>query len=330
MKKNTIYGIMMLAAAGTLASCDWNDPEAVDNRFDNIAEVNPPAYAEYLKNLREYRDNGHKKVYAWFENKESFSSQADHVSSAPDSIDVLVFNNPSVMPQPVLDEIDTKRSNTGMQTAYTIDYASIRKAWELEKELGSETSWADYRDAELKKQLAYFDKGGFDRIICAYDGRDTSTLTAEQRAEYTADQSAFLAPFKSWASSHIDKGFDFIGIPVNVNDTEILEAAGTIFLSESLNATNTSELKYIILRNSVAGVPAEKFAVMSSLPVLDPTKATLGYWGGEYSSWLTARWARTAEVSAIGLINLNDDYYNPDFIYPVCRGAIQILNPAAK
>ncbi len=330
MKKYYIYGMMALVAAGSLTSCDWDEPEAVGNHFGNISEVNPPAYAEYLKNLRAYRENGHKKVYAWFDNKESFSSQADHVATVPDSIDVLVLNHPEVMTQGVLDEINAKRSDTGMQTAYVISHPAIRKSWELAKELGSETPWAAYRDSELKKQLAYFDEGGFDRIICVYEGRDTSTSTEAELKEYAEDQAAFLNPFKAWAKNNIDKSYDYQGIPANVKDTEFLAGAGTIFLSETLEATNLSEMKFIMLRNSSAGADVKKFAVMTSLPVLDPTKADLGYWGTDYSSWLTARWARTAEVSAIGLINLSDDYYNPDFIYPVCRGAIQILNPAAK
>lgn len=330
MNKHIIYGIAALAACCAITSCDWDDPEAVGNHFSSIEEVNPPAYAEYLQNLRNYRTNGHKKVYAWFENKESFTSQANHVSAVPDSIDVLVFNNPGKMTQAILDEIDAKRSDTGMQTAYAVSYPAIRKAWELSVELGSDTPWARYRDDELKKQLAYFDNGGFDRLICVYDGRDISTLTEAERQEYAADQTAFLAPFKEWASSHIDKGFDFQGIPANVSDTEILNSAGTIFLSESLDATNIDEMNFIMLRNRIAGVPAEKYAVITSLPVLDPAKDKVGYWGDDYSSWLTARWARTSEVSAIGLTNLADDYYNPEFIYPVCRRAIQILNPAAK
>lgn len=330
MKKHIFYGMIVLAAAGSLTSCSWDDPEPVNNYFDNITEVNPPAYTEYLKNLRAYRDNGHKKAYVWFDNKESFSSQADHVATVPDSIDVLVLNHPEIMTQAVLDEIDSKRSNTGMQMAYAISYPQIRKSWELEKELGSTTAWESYRDAELSKQLEYFNNGGFDRIICVYEGKDISTLTDSQKKEYIADQEAFLTPFKNWAKSHVDKGFDFQGIPTNVTDTEVLGAAGTIFLSETLTATNISEMKFIMMRNEMTGIPSEKFAVMTSLPVLDPTKSGLGYWGNDYSSWQTARWARTADVSAIGLINLNDDYYNPDFIYPVTRGAIQILNPAAK
>ena len=330
MKKHIFYGLMILAAAATFTACDWDDPEAVGNHFGNIEEVNPSAYSEYLQNLHSYRNNGHKKVYAWFDNKESFSSQADHVATVPDSIDVLVLNHPEVMTQATLDEIDTKRSETGMQTAFAISYPAIHKEWELAKELGSTTPWAEYRDSELKKQFAYFDQGGFDRIICVYEGRDISTMTSAERSEYTDDQTAFLTPFKTWATGNIDKGFDFQGIPANVYDTEFLNAAATIFLSETLTATNTSEMKLIMTRNSLTGIPVDKFAVMTSLPVIDPTKADLGYWGNDYSSWVTARWARTADVSAIGLTNLSDDYYNPDFIYPVCRGAIQILNPAAK
>lgn len=133
MKRHIFYCMMALAAACSFTSCDWNDPEAVGNHFGGITEVNPPAYSEYLQNLRNYRNNGHKKVYVWFDNKESFSSQADHVATVPDSIDVLVLNHPEKMTQAVLDEIDTKRSNTGMQTAYAISYQEIRKAWELEK-----------------------------------------------------------------------------------------------------------------------------------------------------------------------------------------------------
>lgn len=330
MKKHIYFGLLILAAAGTFTACDWDDPEAVGNHFGNIEEVNPPAYSEYLQNLRSYRNNGHKKVYAWFDNKASFSSQADHVATVPDSIDVLVLTHPEVMTQSTLDEIDAKRSNTGMQTAYTISYPAIHKEWELAKELGSTTPWTEYRDSELNKQLAYFDQGGYDRIICVYEGRETATMTPAEQNEYAADQAAFLTPFKNWAANNINKGFDFQGIPANVSDKEFLTAAGVIFLSETLTATNTSEMKLIMSRNSLSEVPVEKFAVMTSLPVLDPTKTDLGYWGNDYSSWVTARWARTTDLSAIGLINLSDDYYNPDFIYPVCRGAIQILNPAAK
>lgn len=332
MRHSIIYGAVALICGVGFSAC--TDPETVDLNYDTISEANPELYAEYLAGLRAYRDNGHKKVYAWFDNQSGFISQADHVSAVPDSIDVLVFHNPDVMPQPLLDEINAKRSDTGMQTAYMVDYAAIRKAWELKKELETPEApvplWSDFMKDSLNSALGYFNNGGFDRIICAYNGRMTSTLTPAEKSEYLADQATFLSTFSEWQKSHLDKGFDFLGIPSNVADPALLNVASVIFLSESAAATNVDELKYIVNRNSVDGVPVDKFAVVAALPVLDETQGSVGYWGDEYSSWLTARWARTAEVTAIGLYNLRDDYFNPAFIYPVCRGAIQILNPAAR
>lgn len=338
MKKNIIMtGALALAGAAMLTSCDWTDPEPVDLTYDNISEADPDLYAKYLQNIREYRDNGHKKVYAWFDNKSSFVSQADHVSAVPDSIDVLVLTHPEAMSQGTLDEIDAKRSDTGMQTAYVVDYAAIRKAWERKKELETPASpapeWGAFMADSLQTALYIFDRGGFDRIVCAYDGRDVSAYGAAEKAAEEAEQKAFLLPFINWLSATNNRGLDFVGIPANLLDishTGILDVAGTVFLSESVNATNVHEYGYIIGRNSVPGAPTGKFAIIAALPVLDESQASVGHWGDDYSSWLAARWARNGAVCALGLYNLSDDYYNPQFVYPVCRGAIQALNPAAK
>lgn len=334
MNKILKYGIAAMTAVMTFTACDWTEPEAVDLRYDNIQEAAPDAYARYLAGLREYRTNGHKKVYAWFENKTSFVSQADHVSAVPDSIDVLVFTHPEAMSQATLNEIDTKRSETGMQTAYMVSYEAIRGVWELKKE--DETpdkpvkEWSEFMVDSLRTALSYFRNGGFDRIICAYDGKDMGVYGEAERAEYEADQKAFMKAFEEWRMANIDKGYDFCGIPYNLHDMSLLQDAGTIFLSETLKATNTSEFAYIIRRNSVVGAPVEKFAILAYLPSLAPNHETEGFWGDTYSSWEAAKWARSAHTAALGLYNLSDDYHNPTFIYPVARGAIQRLNPAAR
>ena len=334
MKNIIRYGVLSLAAAMTLCSCDWTEPEAVDLRYDTIQASAPDAYAKYLENLRAYHANGHKKVYAWFENRASFVSQADHVSAVPDSIDVLVLQHPEAMSQSTLDEIDTKRSETGMQTAYVVSYEAIRKQWDLKKELETPDApvqeWRSFMTDSVKTALGYFLNGGFDRVICGYDGKDMSVYTQEERDEYEGDQKAFLDLFRKWRNANINKGFDFCGIPANMVDVSLLDEATTIFLSETADATHLNSYGYILLRNSVAGAPTEKFAVIAPLPMIDETQASVGYWGTDYCAWLAARWARTANVAALGLYNLTDDYYNPTFIYPVARGAIQILNPAAK
>lgn len=335
MKNIFKYGMMAFVAAAAVSSCDWTDPEPVDVKYDQISEADPDAYQKYLENLRAYRANGHKKAYAWFANKTSFSSQAHRVSAVPDSIDVLVLTAPHAVSQAALDEINDKRSNTGMQMAYVIDYAAIRKAWDLKKELETPEApvaeWNTFLADSLSTAMGYFNNGGFDRLIASYDGKNMSMASDADKAAYQADQETFLNPFVAWKKSHNDKGFDFIGIPSNVLDASFFDNVGVIFLSESQKATNVNELDFLISRNSTAGVPTDRFAMIAALPVLDETQASVGFWGNTYSTWQVARWARVTDgVKAMGMTNLADDYYHPTFIYPVCRQAIQILNPAAR
>ncbi len=334
MKNIFKYGIMAFAAVTAVTSCDWTDPEPVGTHYDHISEADPDAYQQYLSNLRAYRNNGHKHVYAWFANQTSFSSQAHHVGAVPDSIDVLVLTAPHAMTQATLDEINEKRSNTGMQTAYVVDYAAIRKAWSLHKELETSEApvkeWSAFMADSLKVALGYFDNGGFDRLIAAYDGKETVAIDPADKEAYRVEQEAFLSAFTQWKKNHLDKGFDFIGIPAHILDPAMLADAGVIFLSESANATNRDEYNLLVSRNSVEGVNAARFAMISPLPVLDETMASVGYWGSDIIAFQTAAWSRSANVKAMGLTNLADDYYNPSFIYPVCRQAIQILNPSAR
>ena len=335
MKNIFKYGMMAFVAAAAVSSCDWTDPEPVDVKYDQITEADPDAYQQYLANLRAYRNNGHKKVYAWFDNKSSFASQAHHVSAVPDSIDVLVLTAPHAISQATLDEINEKRSNTGMQMAYVVDYATIRKAWDLKKELETPEApvkeWSVFLADSVEIAMGYFNNGGFDRIIASYNGKDMNIASDSDKEAYRADQENFLKPFVAWKKAQSDKGFDFIGIPANVLDASFFDNVGVIFLSESKKATNVNELSFLIGRNSVAGVPTNRFAMFAALPVLDETQASVGFWGDKYSAWETARWTRTADgVTAMGMTNLADNYYHPTFIYPVCRQAIQILNPAAR
>lgn len=324
-----------LATVAVTSCSDWTEPEPVGVKFETVEDKDPEAYAKYLENLRAYRNNGHKKFYAWFENKASFSSQAHHVSAVPDSIDVLVLHKPVLVSEQLKGEMDKKRSDTGMKMAYTVDYAAIKASWTQKKELATPENpapeWSKFMSDSLNVALSYADILGFDRIVVAYEGKLSSGMTAAEKAEYEADQNAFLTPVKSWIDSHKDKGFDFLGSPANLVDPAFLSGAGVIFLSESAKATNVNEYSFLVTRNSVSGVPTDRFAMMAALPVLDKNEPTIGFWGSNYSSWQMAMWCNGAVVAnGAGVTNLADDYYDPHFSYKVCRGAIQRLNPAAK
>ncbi|MCC8113393.1 MAG: glycoside hydrolase family 18 [Bacteroidales bacterium] len=331
--KNKIYcGLAAAAAVISMASCsDWTDPERVDVVYDGIAETDAEAYAKYLQNLRDYRANDHKKVYAWYENKGSFTSQADHVSAVPDSIDVLVLKDPTIVTGDALYDMQQKRTQTGMQMACTVDYNSIQSAFNALVETGTDASgWSAYLKEQTEAILSGATAADLDRVIAAYETKDFSMMTSAEAAEAAANEASFFQSIMTWAANVEGRAYDFMGTPATVNDKTILSGAGVIFLSETASATSTAEYNLAIARSSATGVPTDRFAVVAPLPGTDANGNAVGTWGSTYTSWDAAEWSRGASVTALGLTNLANDYYNPTFIYPVSREAIQILNPAAK
>lgn len=236
MKNIFKIGVMAFAAVAALPSCsDWTDPEPVDTKYEGIGEADPDNYAKYLANLRDYRNNGHKKAYAWFANKASFASQADHILAVPDSIDVLVLHNPETVNSDVLNEMVEKRSNTGMQMAYTIDYAAILKSWQNQKEIADANGtamadWGTFMADSLPMALGYAQTYGFNRLIVSYDGKSTASMTPAELAQYNSEQQAFIGTIAQWADAH-SVAYDLLGIPANITDTSVLDKAGVLFLS---------------------------------------------------------------------------------------------------
>lgn len=331
MKSIFKYGLLTVAAAAMLTSCsDWTEPEAVGVKFNSPEEAAPEAYGKYLAGLRNYRATNHPLAYAWFANQPVFNSQAHHVSALPDSIDVAVLTNPLQLNETTLAEMNKLRADKGMQFAAPLDVAAIKKAWTSIKETETPESpapeWTKYLGDNVQAILGA--AASFDRLVVIYDGRENAGLHAAEQAANAAEQKALLDPVLSWANNS-GKAIDFAGIPVNLIDKAVLAKTGVIFLSESAAATNATEFDFIIRRNSVSGVPADRFAVMAAVPVLDPAQASVGYWGDKLSSHEAARWAAANGLRGLGLMNIADDYYNPSFIYPVTRTAIQVLNPSA-
>lgn len=331
MKNIFRYGLLTVAAAAILSSCsDWTEPESVDVKFNNAQEVAPEVYAKYLANLRQYRATTHPRAYAWFANQPVFTSQAHHVSALPDSIDVAVLTNPLALNEATVAEMNQQRADKGMLFAAPLEFASIKKEWTAMKETETASNpapeWTKYLGDKVREVLAA--ASSFDRLVVMYDGKVSANLPAADRAELAAEETAFFAPVKEWLASS-GKGMDFVGVPSNLLDPSVIEKADVIFLSETARATNTDEFDFIVRRNSVANVAADRFAVMTAVPVLDPTQAAVGYWGDKLSSHEAARWAAANGLKGLGLQNISDDYYNPTFIYPVTRTAIQVLNPSA-
>ena len=96
--KTNIIVTLLFAASCAFVSCDdWTDVESISIKQPGIEEQNPELYTKYLENLRQYKaDTEHKKVYAWFDNSEKNpASRAQHITSLPDSIDIVGLMCPS-------------------------------------------------------------------------------------------------------------------------------------------------------------------------------------------------------------------------------------------
>lgn len=335
MKNILKYGMMAFVAAAGLGACsDWTEPESVKVVYDGVSDTDPDTYNKYLENLRAYRDNGHKKVYAWFANNGNFNSQADHVSAVPDSIDVLVLHNADKVSAEALADLNKKRTQTGMLMACTIDFDAIKASWNLKKELagadGVVPEWNKFLADSMAVALDHASAAQMNRVIASFIGQDISYLSQADKDQYLADQTTFIKGIKDWVGAGSGRAYDYLGVPSNITDTEFTANAGLLFLYETLTATSVQDYNYIVTRNSAKGFDEHRLAVIAPLPGTDAANNPVGKWGDNYTSWEVARWARSTELGAVGLTNLYQDYYNPTFIYPVCRQAIQLLNPAVK
>ena len=136
MNKISKFGLALLAtcvSAATFSSCDdWVEPENVDLNYDTADKTDPVAYEEYLEALRDYRETDHKLVYVWFNNLgkgENINTRAQRVDELPDSIDVVVFTNPTSISDITVRDMENVREKKNMKFTYVIDFDAIKLAY---------------------------------------------------------------------------------------------------------------------------------------------------------------------------------------------------------
>lgn len=328
---------LALAASVSFTACDeWTETESQDLNFDTVDTVDPAAYARYLQNLRDYRATEHSKIYAWFNNTPRFTSQANRLTALPDSIDVVSLDNPATLTTEFMREMNQVRRDKGMQIIYTVDFDKFkaRYAEMLELAAGAEPVSTDFRGFlldSLATSLDYATIYGFDGICIAYNGKSTRHLTKEELAEYSANEHLFIGVLADWHKRHADKSIDYLGKPQNLIDKSLLDDCRMVFLSEGLNATNTSLFSYYVALADVEGVPAEKLGMVASARSTDPNDVKTGvFTDGSMALAGLATWSAAHNPAGIGIFNVQNDYYNPDRIYPYTRDCIQAVNPCAK
>lgn len=345
--------LIAAALGGMLTACDdWTEPKSVDLDYGTIDKADPVAYAKYLENLRDYRNRPHKKVYAWVENNaEGFGSQGARLTALPDSVDVIVLNNPTNITNQMMDEMKKVREDKGMEVIYTIDFAAIKADWTLlcedlaakrlafvaenpDAEIPAELQdpeFNDYMIGEWEKQLKHFNTYGFDGLMFAFDGKSTLHMDPAELAEYNTQANIFLGIASDWHKRNPEVAIDFMGKPQNIADYAILDDFRMIFLSEGLNAD--SENKYtMILVQAPQSVPVEKLGMAASMRALDTNAdPKTGFFGdGSYAVDHLANWASGKNIGAVGVLNATNDYYLSTGQYSQVRNLIKSVNPIAK
>ncbi len=358
---------MTLAAAATslgFTACDdWTEPEHIDINYSTVEQA--PGYQEYLEALRAYRTKPHKQVYGWVKLTDKGPlNQSERITSIPDSIDVLVLSTPNEIHPTVLADVERVRADKAMKVMYQVDFDAIsaahaaaceqmgkeRSDLELEYSLRpdaeseavkaelaaklaelADPAFEDFALEQLSVGLKYAANKKLDGVMFAFDGKATNHMEPAELRAYRARQLVFLGTARDWHKRNPELMYDFVGLPQNVEDKALLGEFNMIFVRQGLDATNANLFGYYLALASVDGVPAERLGMMSTYTSPDPEDSDTGiFTDGSYALDGFATWLRSADVACVGIQNVQNDYFNPDFVYPHVRAVIQAANPNIK
>lgn len=346
--------MMAVLAVPALSSCsDWTDTESLEFDYVLPSEQDPDAYNAYLGLLREYKQSQHKIMIAKFDNSgDLVSGQSDRLAALPDSIDYVVLQEADNLKSLLVQDMNDIRQQKGTRTLYAISYAdALAKYQAILDEEGAAAqdpeAQADGKDEEqpetpavdrflevaaqyVNDRLALYDKYGYDGIVVVYnDPAYPAGLSEEEYAQLQARQEAFFAPIQAWAESHQEAAFIFEGYPQNVIDPAVFTQADYVVVT-MLDAVSSDELVWAAEMALTEGVPSDRIVFGVTIPDMTDDKATDGYWGSDYAVVGAAYTVISANGSftkaGLCVDNVEDDYFNVDYIYPHVREAIQIMN----
>ena len=347
--KRAHWMLVLLTTLIFTACSEWTEIESVTINESDIAKQNPELYAEYLENLREYKESEHKITIAWFDNSNKTPlSRAHHIEVIPDSIDIVSIQYPVDPAQHELDEMEKVRNNKGTKFVYDMNFESIKLIYETmvaeleekaskdENAIPAETpTFIEFLVDTVNIILPLAETYNYDGVIVGYKGKNTLYMTEAEKAQYSAYEKAFIGIALDWQERNSDKMILFEGLPQNVLNKILLEKCKYIIIPSS-DAGNGSKLNYNILTSVVVGVPDDRFIVSVETVTLDKEDVKTGYWADGITRSVigAAQWIASKHtgynVAGLGIKNVNNDYFNIARIYPNTRDAISLMNPSPK
>lgn len=354
-KHNGASFLSCLAAAALLCGVqgcsEWTEPESLAIRTGSLEEQNPEKWEQYLQNLRDYKQTDHRRVVGWFDNSSSvIMGKADRLVALPDSLDAVVLMYPDLIDQWEVEEMKEIQEDKGTKVLYCIDYSAILSEYQASHpEEGAETSgdsgedvqdgFTGYLTSALDRYLPMCDQYGFDGISVRYEPMNLSHLEASEAEVQSARQELFESKIAEWLAGHADRMFVLEStVPFLVGDESITSSADCIAIPNE-TAETTGEYTTSVLAANVGSVPSDRFMIIVSTVSPDENDVKTGYVTGtdgekaeaiaEAVIW-TVSSTPDIDKYGLGIYNVQNDYYNADFIYPATRRAITEISRSPK
>ncbi|MCD8072219.1 MAG: glycoside hydrolase family 18, partial [Alistipes sp.] len=267
LKFITIIPALLLAAAITSCS-DWKEKQPLDLEFDRIQDESSETYQAYLANLRHYKTTDHGMMLGWFDNsqgKTQYISRGNHLTSAPDSMDVIILLSPDDLDATIISEMKKIKEQKGILTLYEIDCLSADRTIlrTIDQEVREEiTTDEDARYLELfeewfKSQTALLSKYDYDGLCLYYNGYTlTEIITPDIYEKMEKVQDIIFDNLSSVYTGNTDKLFFYEGFAQNVLEASSRLAMFDYYVLRMTESDNTGAADVLIdqmLKNS--GVP---------------------------------------------------------------------------
>lgn len=167
--KNSLFTAILMVWGMMYSSCeDWTDPESINIHYSTFEEQNPQLYADYIRDLKRYKDGEHKLVFVSFDNPETNPiNQTERLTAIPDSVDFICLNNPEKLSSETQAEM-VKIREKNIRTLSCINYESLEQEWNNKAKDNSELTEEDaqrYLNERTDAMLVLCDNYGYDGII---------------------------------------------------------------------------------------------------------------------------------------------------------------------
>ena len=98
--KNSLFTAILMVWGMMYSSCEgWTDPESINIHYPTFEEQNPQLYADYIRDLKRYKDGEHKLVFVSFDNPETNPISPDVPGPDPEGWRVRRMPGRSCLPE---------------------------------------------------------------------------------------------------------------------------------------------------------------------------------------------------------------------------------------